>query len=225
MGGIVGYPHTMKSGHHIARLLTAAALVVTTGFVAGPGASPVQAAACTWAAAASSIRCRRRESSTPVRPQPSTMSLLWGPSRWGRRIRQRSTSPCSGTGGIPAGLRQRARRGRQHHGHRAGRQRLPRGLRQGGAARGSHLDRQLRAEPDGSQRGHRPTGRRRCPDDRAVRPERHRPGDRRRLRMVLVEQLHTRHRGDRRRVAVDPVVALAHPRHPRRHRPACHRAH
>lgn len=40
----MGYPHTMKSGHHTARLLTVAALVITAGFVVGSGASPVGAA-------------------------------------------------------------------------------------------------------------------------------------------------------------------------------------
>ncbi len=40
----MGYPHTMKSGHHIARLLTVVALVITTGIAVAPGASPVGAA-------------------------------------------------------------------------------------------------------------------------------------------------------------------------------------
>ncbi len=40
----MGYDHTMKSGRHTARLLAAAVLVVTAGFVVAPGSSPASAA-------------------------------------------------------------------------------------------------------------------------------------------------------------------------------------
>ena len=171
----MGYAHRMKSRRHTARL-AAAMIARRRDRHRCRRASPAVQAAMP---ACGLLRRRRVPSRfTPARIFDSrpglaindvaplgAKPLTTGPAEFdidllGSRWDSRLIGQCAGRGGQP-------------HGHRAGRQRLPRGIRQGLEAGEAHVDRQLRSERDRSQRRHRAAGRRRQSDDRPVRPERH----------------------------------------------------
>ena len=132
----MGYAHTMKSRRHIARLIAGQRSCRRhrtrrdpAGALAGcPGSGAVRARLC-GGGEFHPLTPARIFDSRPGSPINDVAPL--GAKPLGVPSRRPSTSRSSARAAFPADAGQRARRRRQHHRHRAGAKRLPRGVRQG----------------------------------------------------------------------------------------------